>query len=815
MKNDYEMYKSVLSRRDEYRRKKAGRIRIIKCTVPIVACFSFAVIIGLSHCNSSDKLQYAPASQNMIEEPANTSPVTTTSSQNGYTTVTTYENNANDKVVSTTVAGGDPQSVYTTIMTQSRNENTRITNTASAVTGTVRTVTSTAGESYVVTTTVQHDGAQSIDDERSIIMKKVSLFLAGIMASSAAAIPKTNAEFNYYGRPGLAYDFRLDTYKNEIMIDDYYYKDLEKYFDRISNGEIDVDFNNDGVVDITDCRLLWWADDELDRRKNTYQTDDYKYMSVPEILDSEEVKNLEKDKPDDFLDFLRHRFLLWWCGDEGYTDSYFTYKSSSDSENGTDTSNISLLRWSYHHPEYEHLFKDGKNYDEYRVANLEINPEIMEKLAANGDIVGDGSIDLGDSYILLTYVIDRDGASFDYLCPSYFYPEGITAEELEGMGYWTAESNFCGYYAYCINCLYAGYPVIESLIDSGKMNIDVNANGEIDLYDYLTFNLFNHEIELTFNYEDGFTEIYEEKNTVISDEERARIFEVYRKALPAFSREQLKNYIDAYFASHIELKPEYYEDDYYEALLPGYSEDRVDSDGWVIGDPNCHPGVELETAAGRMGIVTDRYAAFYGVEPDTLKEAFTNYYIAVKEGTMPAPDIDMDGEVSWWEYRKIESYIDANYNKKIPSDEETYGWDMNVWNNIAENCDFSQNGISGDIYDYYCAWFCYELSYHEAYVAEEEAKNESGISAQTFEAGIISDQAYELLRDCDIERSGDLNFNGKLDMGDAVAILHSYSNPDKYELTAVQRFNADLSNTGDGITPNDALEVQRKLLGLS
>ncbi|NLT10656.1 MAG: hypothetical protein GXY08_14340 [Ruminococcus sp.] len=815
MKNDYEMYKSVLSRRYEYRRKKAGRIRMIKCTVPIVACFSFAVILGLSHWNSPEKLKDAPASQNMIEEPVNTSPVTTVSSQHGYTIVTTTEHNAADKAVSTTAADGDTQKVYTTIMTQSGNVNTRITITVPAVNGSGKTVTTADGRKTVTVTTALPDDTQLIDDERSNNMNKtantVALFLSGVMIASAPKNIVANAEFNYFSGPNISYDYRLDTYNNELRIDDYNYGDLEKIFEPIENGEIDVDFNSDGVVDITDARLLCWANfDELGRRLKKGQTGDYEYWSLSEILESEDVKNLEVDKPAEFLQLLRYRFLGWWSSCDGIS-SYFAYEPDSSA----DTSDIRLLHWSVQHPEYTYIKKDDKNYAEYRVANLEITPEIIEKLIEKGDINGDG-IKFNDSTLLITYLIHRDGVSFDYLCPSYFYPDGITAEELENIGYWTAESDFCQWYMYCVRKLYAGYPVIEELIDSGRINLDINANGELDPYDYLAFNVFAHEINLRYNYSDSFTEIYEDAYTILPEEERAHIFDVYVRTIPIICEiDQIKMYIDAYFASHLNLQPELFEDSYYEALMPGYAEPRIDPNNGSKNYINCHPGVELETAAGRMGIVTDRYSATYGVEPDILKEAFTNYYIAVKEGRMPEPDVDMDGEVGYCEWSKIEHYIDCNYRKMIPSGKETYGWDLDVWNNIAENCDYSQNGVSGDMYDYYCAWFYYELTYYEAVMAEEAKYNASDISAKSFDAGIMPDQAYDLLSDCDIDRSGDADGDYQMKMNDSVLIMQSISNADKYQLTAQGRFNADVNNTGDGITPGDALEVQRKLLGLA
>ena len=51
-------------------------------------------------------------------------------------------------------------------------------------------------------------------------------------------------------------------------------------------------------------------------------------------------------------------------------------------------------------------------------------------------------------------------------------------------------------------------------------------------------------------------------------------------------------------------------------------------------------------------------------------------------------------------------------------------------------------------------------------------------------------------------------------MSDAVIIMQSQANPDKYELTNKGKFNGDIYETGNGITVNDALQFQKKLLGI-
>lgn len=56
---------------------------------------------------------------------------------------------------------------------------------------------------------------------------------------------------------------------------------------------------------------------------------------------------------------------------------------------------------------------------------------------------------------------------------------------------------------------------------------------------------------------------------------------------------------------------------------------------------------------------------------------------------------------------------------------------------------------------------------------------------------------------------GDANLDNKVSVSDAVAILQSLANKDKYALTKDGARNGDVYNNGDGITANDALTIQK------
>ena len=63
-------------------------------------------------------------------------------------------------------------------------------------------------------------------------------------------------------------------------------------------------------------------------------------------------------------------------------------------------------------------------------------------------------------------------------------------------------------------------------------------------------------------------------------------------------------------------------------------------------------------------------------------------------------------------------------------------------------------------------------------------------------------------------RSGDANEDGTLDLADAVLIMQTLANPDKYAMSDEGKANADIYGENDGVTNMDALQIQKILLKL-
>ena len=78
MKNDDEMYRSVLSRREEYHKKSEKRICTIRRTVPVAACFCFTAVFGLMFGDDLAKFYRVPRQPDIVDEPMTESPESTT-----------------------------------------------------------------------------------------------------------------------------------------------------------------------------------------------------------------------------------------------------------------------------------------------------------------------------------------------------------------------------------------------------------------------------------------------------------------------------------------------------------------------------------------------------------------------------------------------------------------------------------------------------------------------------------------------------------------------------------------------------------------
>ena len=147
MKNDDQMYQSVLSRYAEYQEtKKKQRKQTIRRTVPVLACFCFCAVLGLGYWKHFRNLPNIPVQPDFIDETTMETPHTTTS--------TVSESK------STTQASDKTEQASTTAPS-SNSETERMTTTAGIQTQTVTTVATDATETPTTEQVVKQTETQA------------------------------------------------------------------------------------------------------------------------------------------------------------------------------------------------------------------------------------------------------------------------------------------------------------------------------------------------------------------------------------------------------------------------------------------------------------------------------------------------------------------------------------------------------------------------------------------------------------------------------------------------------------------------------
>ena len=237
--------------------------------------------------------------------------------------------------------------------------------------------------------------------------------------------------------------------------------------------------------------------------------------------------------------------------------------------------------------------------------------------------------------------------------------------------------------------------------------------------------------------------------------------------------------------------------------------------------------------------------------------AYPDYENAVKDGSTAIPDMNNDGvlddkdmeilSVCYYATSTPNSNIDhvvdvANSNVAFEGNARSHfesiirELDCNENGDICDDYDLLYAGIyiakNGNVnFDLYSEFFASDLytKYEDRtwrYYDRDPQNVYANMSYGYYYSYIIS--LADLLFDMDKannsapdpsaysapERSGDATLDGETNIGDAVLIMQTISNPLKYQLTSRGEFNADVTNTNDGITVKDALGIQRKLLGL-
>ncbi len=192
---------------------------------------------------------------------------------------------------------------------------------------------------------------------------------------------------------------------------------------------------------------------------------------------------------------------------------------------------------------------------------------------------------------------------------------------------------------------------------------------------------------------------------------------------------------------------------------------------------------------------------------EELNEWYENklqrYIKDIEYGVKCEPDINWDNTVDINDlfYAYVGTEILNNNGNINDTDFMTY----DQFSNYQNSFDVDNDGFSGTEYDF-------ELI--KRYIAKHTNMSFEETERRLDKFAKQHSDIFKHPTETTDERNGDANVDRSVNIADSVAIMQAYINPDKYALTDEGSFNADISNTGDGVTPKDAQLIQQKLLKL-
>lgn len=336
-------------------------------------------------------------------------------------------------------------------------------------------------------------------------------------------------------------------------------------------------------------------------------------------------------------------------------------------------------------------------------------------------------------------------------------------------------------------------------VESGKKPApDLNEDGKVDIADYVAATPIVHS-KIIFQYRyDLITKAH-----IVTKDQTYRFFKLYDLNDDGIYGDQedlyiMKMYIqDELGYSNLEMAV--YENEYLKQYkdVVDYYFDMSQFDEELTKDMS----------------IFEKYSIIYSGE-----DYFWNNDI-VKEmdyDTIKMFDLNMNGILEPQDYA-IAEYLNMNYYTDITSHPEDKALITDaIKENFYKNFDPDHNGICGSYGDIEL------MEKYLKYVTDDDgfiSDYRYGISTET---GVALDKIRETLANGgsvvgteeNAERSGDANIDEKLNLADSVAILQAYINPDKYSLSDEGKYNADICNTGDGVTPMDAQKIQKMLLNI-
>ena len=481
----------------------------------------------------------------------------------------------------------------------------------------------------------------------------------------------------------------------------------------------------------------------------------------------------------------------------------------------------------------------------------ELTSEQIAAAKAKGDINGDGELNEDDAELLENYYTYKNGYILDdYDMNNYKNKDGKTS-----FISYTIASNLID----SASSTGAMFKYTNDLMKKDPSLFDVNEDGKTDIYDMYEYYLYCYIQRVDYDHATQDRTMLPEKSFNNSKNLKDKYgFDAYRYNSVLLSYicnnefdlawiieqnyydyyNELVNNADWLNGDYVDITAEFEKitadldpDDeeaakYYTEYLRELNKKNLESASKQMISQKYTDAPRLFTANAKectitagMTVVEDnswKINKYFGdggeeFDDDLCNSLLEQYEQDVLNGTVAPPDINGDRVVNNDDNAALNTYFSDLLTYKNAKESTL---DEKTWNYIDKQLDINNNGICGDLYDVMVASTCIlkhlgaaELSNAvDAYYAKLDEQNQI--------AEIEHIKYLEGLKGITVTRSGDANNSGSVNMADAVIIMQTNCNPDDYQLSTVGEFNADVNNTGDGVTLGDALTIQRRLVGL-
>ncbi len=422
------------------------------------------------------------------------------------------------------------------------------------------------------------------------------------------------------------------------------------------------------------------------------------------------------------------------------------------------------------------------------------------------------------SELFMDYFVRTNDMKKEYLDPSYYMdniapqvfdidniPKHLTIEPIA--------SHFANYLLTYINSAPNSASLLEDITADENIDLDLDGDGSFTIADAYIYHIFDQYARYYKFYNLDFYGLkITDREDIPFDENLGLTDEQFNKCREFFFRYGWKNYSYCPFGDKGHKDSQIITTSVFidmnvllngclsdNALLPEYT-DASYYEGIISGAPYSEEFVEKLNAYCKWFSIGEQEDNPWLFNDKEFVAAFNYYCNAVENGKASEPDINSDGILDDHDYNGYFSFFPFLEQTEYPGSDNTI-LTPDEWNRITSEFDMNNNGICGDMYDY---------SVSLAYILMNSNKD---IDNDTIEQ-LLESENYEqntaILANLDIERSGDSNCDGETGLADALLILQNNANSGKYQLSNTGIFNADVYNTGDGVTPMDALEIQKR-----